>query len=468
MPQFAVTSRPGRTWKAPRRVTTALIAAAMALSPAIATAQGGGAPIVRDAETEALIRDYTRPLFKAAGVSANSIKIFLVPDQRFNAFVAGNQRMFINVGTIIESETPNEVIGVLAHEIGHVAANDLAQLRQVVNETKAIALVAALLGMGAAVGGSLAGSQSAATIGSGLVAGVAPFAARGVLRYQRVQEAAADQSAISYLNATGQSAAGMVTTLKRLADQSLFSSRNADPYLQSHPLPGERVSTVENLAKQSKYYARTDSAELQARHDLIRGKLIGFTWTPQQVGRRYPTSDNSLPARYARAITAYRSGQIKSALRQIDDLIAANPRYPYFWELKGQVLLETGNPQAAIEPLRKAVSLDSNSGILKVLLGQALVATDNKGNAGEAIKMLSVGLRDDPDSIAGYRSLGRAYAMQDNIPMAQLATAQGLFAEGNFKDAKEQAGRAQAKLKTGSPAWLRADDIVSYNPPKLK
>jgi predicted Zn-dependent protease len=439
----------------------------MALPPTLAPAQGGGVGIVRDAETEALIRDYTRPLFKAAGVSANSIKIFLVPDQRFNAFVAGNQRMFINVGTIIESETPNEVIGVLAHEIGHVAANDLAQLRQVINETKAIALVASLLGMGAAIGGSLAGSQAASTLGTGLASGVGPFATRGILRHQRTQEAAADQAAISYLNATGQSAAGMVTTLKRLADQSLFSSRQADPYLRSHPLPGERVSTVENLARQSKNFGRKDSAELQARHDLIRGKLVGFTWTPQQVGRRYPASDNSLPARYARAIAAYRVGQTKSALGQIDGLIAAIPGYPYFWELKGQILLETGNPQAAIAPLRKAVSLDSSSGLLKVLLGQALVAAGN-GNAGEAIKALSVGLQDDPDSIAGYRALGRAYAMQDNIPMAQLATAQGLFAEGNFKEAKEQAGRAQAKLKTGSPAWLRADDIVSYKPPKLQ
>src|SRR5690606_35137249 len=205
---------------------------------------------------------------------------------------------------------------------------------------------------------------------------------------------------------------------------------------------------------------------LQLRHDLARAKLIGFTWPGTRVNQRYPISDNSLPARYARAIVAYRTGNPATAQTLIDDLIKAAPKNPYFQELKGQAYLETGNAAAAVAPLRRAVALAPNANIIKVLLAQALVAGNTAGNADEVIKLLTVALQAEPELSIGYRALARAYAAKDNIPMAQLATAQGLLIDGNYKEAKAQAMRAQAKLKAGSPAWLRADDIVSYKPPK--
>jgi predicted Zn-dependent protease len=238
--------------------------------------------------------------------------------------------------------------------------------------------------------------------------------------------------------------------------------------LQSHPLPRERVIAIETLVAQSEFTNRRDSPELQKRHDLVRAKLVGFTWSTDKVMRRYPLGDSSLPAKYARAIVAYRTGKPGPAQKQIDDLIKADPKSPYFLELKGQALLETGNPKAALAPLRKAVALAPSASIIKMLLGQALVAGDTAADAAEAIKVLSPALQSEPDLSVGYRALARAYALQNNIPMAQLATAQGLFSDGDFDGARIQATRAQVKLKRGSPAWLRADDIVSYKPPKSR
>ncbi len=456
-----------------RRGLLAMVAAAaLAFSPVLppppAIAQGGAVSIVRDAETEALLQDYLAPIFRAAGVRVGQMQVFIVPSDEFNAFVTDPSHMFVNVGAIIESTTPNELIGVLAHETGHVAHQDNAKLQQVVQETKSMALIAALLGLGAAVAAGAAGSGSGAgAIGQGVMTAVPSIAERGLLAYRRAQEAAADRSALDYLNATGQSPKGFLTTMQRLADENLFITKSVDPYLLSHPLPSDRILTMQELINKSPNLAKKDPPELQLRHDLVRAKLVGFTWTSGRVVTRYPLSDNSLPARYARAISAYRFGPLAPAQKQIDALIAEHPENAYFLELKGQELLETGSPAAALDPLRKAVALAPNAGLIKILLGQALMATNNKAVAREAIDVLTAGLQKDPDESAAYRALARAYDMIGDVPMAQLATAQGLFADGHIEDAKIQATRAQAKLPAGSPARLRADDIVTYKPPKF-
>jgi predicted Zn-dependent protease len=452
-----------------RGAFAAAVAVALALTPALPTrAVAQSVSIVRDAETEALLQDYLAPIFRAAGIRAGQLQVFIVPSDDFNAFVTDNQHMFINVGTLVQADTPNEVIGVLAHETAHVAHQDNAKIQQVVQETKSMALIATLLGVGAAVAAGASGSGSGAgAIGQGVMTAVPSIAERSLLSYRRTQEAAADRSALDYLNATGQSPGGLLKTMERLADQNLFIRKSVDPYLQSHPLPSERIATLQGLVRASPHFSKRDSTDLQLRHDLVRAKLIGFTWTSGRVLTRYPLSDTSLPARYARAISAYRFGQLAPAQRQVDALIAEQPSNPYFLELKGQELLETGSPQAALEPLRKATALAPNSGLIKILLGQALVATNNKAVAREAIDVLTTGLQKDPDAAPGYRALARAYDMTGDVPMAQLATAQGLFADGHIEQAKVQATRAQSKLPAGSPAWLRADDIVTYKPPKL-
>jgi predicted Zn-dependent protease len=443
-----------------------MLALVAALAAAPLPARANGPAIARDAETEALIQDYARPIFAAAGLGGRSIQIFLVPSDTFNAFVTGPTKMFINTGAITDTLTPNELIGVIAHETGHIAHGDLAGLRQQLDNAKTAALIAGLLGMGAAVAGAATRTDSLGGVGAVVMSGGMQVAQRSILMYQRGQEAGAYRAAVDYLNKTRQSPAGLLATLKRMANDALLSSRSVDPYLQSHPLPAERVRALQALVDKSPYLDRKDPPALQARHDMVRAKLAAFTWQPIRVARAYPVSDQSLPAKYARAIVAYRSGALAPAIAQIDALIAAQPANPYFHELKGQAYLDAGRVKDAAAAFRKSVSLAPSSGLLRILLGQALVASGAPGDYDEAIRNLTVGLQADPDSPAGFRALARAYAYKQDIPMAELATAQGFLAEGNVKDAKLHAARAQAKLKYGSPAWLRADDIVSFRPPK--
>ena len=463
MRQAAVPSRYVQTWKVPTRLAVGALALALTLPPLPAFADDR-IPTVRDAETEALIADYLRPIVKTAGQQMPTI--MLINSQTFNAFVTTEHRLFINVGTIINSETPNELIGVLAHETGHIAHSDVARMKQAIADTSAAMLLATIAGVGIGAAGAATGNSGAGQAGTGIISGGITIAERSLLRFQREQEAGADRASVDYLNKTHQSGAGMLAVLERLASDSLFDARNANPYLQSHPMPRERIATLEQLVRAGPYFNQKDPPALQARHDLVRAKLIGFTWSLLQVNRHYPITDNSLAARYARTIAIYRNGRAVDALKQVDQLTRASPNDPYFWELEGQILLETGKPKDALGPLRKAVSLAPDANLIKVLLGQALVALGGRSNADEAVRLLSAAIVNYPDLPGGYHALARAYAMQDNEPLAQLATAQGLFIEGDVKGAQIQAIRAQAKLKRGSPAWLRADDIVSYKAPK--
>ena len=447
-----------------RRTSVAILtAAAVAVSstlPALSAERSRSISLLRDAEAEALITDYTRPLLKAAGLGAADVQIKLVNDDTFNAFVADSRHIFVNAGAIIDSTTPNQLIGVLAHEIGHLAANHLSQLR---SEIRRMQILSALAVIGGVAAGAAGGGGAAA---GALATGGMQFGQRGLLMYARENETAADQLALKYLAQTGQSAKGMLDTFQRFADQQMFMSARIDPYIQSHPLAADRITMIDELARKSKFFDKPDNPALQARHDLVRAKFAAFTRNAQSVMRLYPPSDTSLAADYARAIVAYRFADPKSAIARMDDLIKRSPNNPYFWELKGQILLETGKPRDALAPLRKAVSLAPNAGPIRVLLGQALVGTGDGKLTDEAIAALTKGIGDDPDQPIGYRQLAIAYARKDNIAMADLASAQGSFAAGDIETAKKYAIRAQEKLKTGSPAWLRADDIITYKIPR--
>jgi predicted Zn-dependent protease len=436
----------------------------MALAPA-AEAQSRRQPVIRDAEIEALLRSYAEPIFQAAGVGSRGADIIIVQDKDFNAFVASGRRMVIYTGTLSQAATPNEVIGVIAHETGHLAGGHVENLRNEIARAQAIGAVIGLLGMagiaaGAAAGSAVGSQAGAATIGMG--AGVAE---RTLLSYRRAQELSADRAALTYLSASGQSARGMVETFRRFADQQLFSAQYADPYALSHPMARDRLDQLEAAALESPHWDVTDDPQLQLRHDMMRAKLSGFTDGPGLVERRYPRSDQTLPAQYARAIVAYRTGSTRSAVRAIDDLIAQAPGYPYFHELKGQALLEAGKAREAVAPLQQAVALAPDAGLIRILLGHALLETADDGLLDAAIANLRSGLDDEPLAAIGYRHLATALQRQGKVAEAELATAEGLFIDGEIRAAQDFARRAQAKFGFGSPGWLRADDIINYEDP---
>ncbi len=451
------------------RSALAVVAAAAIFmsSCATANAQGRNLPLVRDAETENLLRDYATPIFRAAGVNKSQVEIILVNDKGFNAFVPDARRMFLNLGVIIDAQTPGEVIGVIAHETGHIAGNHLARLRIALANAQIMAVIGVLLGAGTIAAGAAAGSAATARGGAGIFTAGPGLAKRSLLSYQRSEEATADRAAVKYLEKTKQSAKGMLKTFERFADQQLFSSKYADPYAQSHPMARQRLSALEALVKKSPYYNTPAPKALQARHDLVRAKLLAFTSHPNVVARAYPSSDNSLPAQYARAVVKTRNDRPANAVKAIDGLIRQQPNNPYFHELKGQALLESGNPKAAIAPFKKAVALRPKEGQFYIWLGFAMVASNDQRLLQEAERVLKLGIQYDPNSPIAYSQLAMAHARQGENAEADLATAQGMMMRGDFNGAKRYAARAKKKLKRGTPAWVRADDIVTYSPPRL-
>jgi predicted Zn-dependent protease len=446
-------------------LTAAVALAIVPVSAALAE-QEKGPPILRDTEAEQLLREYTRPILRTAGLEKQNIQVVILNEKGFNAFVADGRRIFVNYGALMQADTPNQIIGVLAHETGHLAGGHLSKLREQMSQAQTQMIIAMLLGAGAMVAGARSGNSN-----SGLAnAGAATFAApqemirRTLISYVRQQEENADRAGVKFLTATGQSSKGMYDTFKRFSSESLFAARGADPYLQSHPMPAERVAALEELARSSPYWDKKDDPALQLRHDMVRAKISAFMERQDTVYRRYPSSNESLPARYAHAIATYLHGDLRSALAQIDGLIQGQPNNPYFHELRGQALLEGGKPAEAIAPLRKAVQLSNNAPLIEMLLGQALVATDNKAHTEEAIAILRAAVARETEAPIGYTQLAMAYGRKGDFAQADLASAQAAFLRGDNKTARELASRAKTRFAIGTPGWVKADDIVSAKP----
>ena len=290
------------------------------------------------------------------------MRVYVLNDRNINAFVAGGQRVFINTGLIMESDTPNELIGVLAHETGHIAGGHLARMGVEIDSASYTTIIGMLLGLAAIAGGVAAGSAEVAQAGQGIMMGSKGLAQRNFLTYARGMEASADQAALRYLKDTQQSARGMITLFEKLASQNIAALANVDPYVMSHPMPMERIRNLEVEAQKSPYWNTKDPPPLVLRHELAQAKLTGYIGGAQAVMQRYPSADQSMPARYARAIAMFRRGDINNALPIIDGLIKELPENPYFWELKGQALLENGRAAEAVVPVQKALQLLPKNG----------------------------------------------------------------------------------------------------------
>jgi predicted Zn-dependent protease len=275
-------------------------------------------------------------------------------------------------------------------------------------------------------------------------------------------ESAADQAALKYLATTRQSARGMFTLFDKLGREAIATLKDVDPYVLSHPMPFERIRNLEVAAKKSDYFDKPDPPELMLRHALMQAKLAGFMEPAQSVMQRYPASDQSLPARYARAIALFRRGDIRNALPVIDGLIEELPQNPYFWELKGQALIENGRPGEAVRPLQQAIKLLPNNGLIQILLAQALIGTEQAENAAQAIKLLRQAQRSEGEAPVLYEHMARGYGLTGDVARAELYTAQSAFLRGDSKLAISKAKSAQSRFKRGSPEWLRANDILTF------
>ena len=423
-----------------------------------AAAQDGPISLIRDTEVEAILHKDADPIFRAAGIDPKAVTIYIVGDQDLNAFVSGGQNLFVFTGLIAKTKTPNQLTGVIAHETGHMAGGHL--VRGAEGEKQALATY--LLTMGLGVLAAAAGSPDAA---AGLLYSSGYFAALTGAGFTRVQEASADQAAITYLEKAGMSGKGIVDFFDNFRYEEVFENARRYKFFQDHPITSERIAALQVRAAQQPHYGVVDTPEAQAEHEVMVAKLKAFENLPAQTLFDYPETDTSFPARYARAIAYYRDLQTDRALKLTDALIADQPNNPYLWELKGQTLFESGRPAEAEPAHRRSVELMPEAPLLRMNLAQTLLAEENPQKLDDAIAELHHAANVESDNAAVWMLMAQAYDRKGLPGMARLASAEQEFALGQLADAKIFAMRARHQLPKNSPEWRRATDIVLVSKP---
>lgn len=408
--------------------------------------------LIRDAETESTIREYATPIFQAAGLAADNVRIYVVRDGQINAFVAGGQNLFVNTGLILRSESASQVIGVIAHETGHITGGHLSRLQDELKGATAIQILSMVLGAAAAVGGR--GDAGMAILGTG-----ATVATSNILSFSRAQESAADQAGLSFLERSGYSAKGMLEFFEILSGQELLSQARQSPYVRTHPLTRERVDTVRASLKGARNADAEVPAEFDRMHKRMKAKLFAFIEQPSRTFQTYKESDTSESGRYARAVAFYRIPDMAQALPLIDGLIAEFPNDPYYRETKGQMLFENGRVQDAATAYAEAVRLLPASPLIRVGYAQAQLELDRPEQTRDALAHLKAAVQTDRDHGLAWRLLAIAHGREGRVGEAALALAEQAMVEGRKLDATQQANRAQRLLPEGSPGWLRAQDI---------
>ena len=433
-------------------VALSVFAAACLWAPADAGAQR--LSFIRDAEIENTIRTYAAPLFQAAGLEPSDVRIYLVNDRSLNAFVAGGQRLFINTGLIMRSKHAGQVIGVIAHETGHIAGGHLSRLQAAIANSTAQSILALVIGAAAVIG------TGRGDVGAAIVAGGQSMGLRSFLHYNRTQESAADQAALRFLDATGQSSRGLLEFMELLGAQDLLSADRQDPYLRTHPLSRERVDAVQAHLSRSPNRDKAQPARIQELHRRMLAKLYAFLEPVPRTLRRYADSDTGLAARYARAIAYYRKPDLGKALPLIDGLIAERPEDPYFHELKGQMLFENGRAAEALKPYETAVRLLPRSPLLRRGLAQVQLELGDPALIEPAIRNLRAAVQRDAEAPFTWRQLAIAYGRRGDMGMSAVALAEEALLKGDARQARYHAGKAGKLLPRGSIGWLQAQDIL--------
>jgi len=434
---------------------------ALAVPRAAAAADDQGPTVLRDTETEQLFADLARPLIEAAKLDDKSVEVVLLNDDEINAFVAGSQNVYVNSGLIIAADNVNEVQAVVAHELGHVAGGHSIRMGEGAKQATGIQLATMVLGAIALAAG--AGDAAMGLMMMGQRAALGSF-----LAFTRAQETSADLAGASYLSKAGISGKGSLQFFKKLQNQEYRLAVYAtDSYDRTHPLSGERISMLENLYKKDPAWNNPTDPALEARFQRVKAKLLGFI-NPKQAIQKYPESDQSVPAHYARAYAYHLGAYPDKALSETDALLKTDPDDPYFLELKGQILLEGGKPAEAIAPLREAVKESHDAPLIASMLGHALIATEDVKNFGEAKTILKTAVARDNENPFAWYQLGIIYDREGDQPRAALATAERNNLEGNPKLALASAEMAMRGIPAGTPDYLRAQDIAMVSKAELK
>jgi predicted Zn-dependent protease len=413
-----------------------------------------GISLLEDTETERLLRSYEEPILHVAGIDPAAVRMYIVNDTELNAFVAEGQNIFCNAGLFIQLKNPNELTGVLAHETGHMAGGHLIRGSDAIAKAEIPMLLSLLAGVGAAIAG--AGEAGLILMGVGQSAAQAQF-----MQFSRAQEATADQMGQRYLRLTHQSGMGMVHVFERMANEAAMQVRNPEAYASDHPADRDRVSLLQEQADASPYRDVPDSPQAIHAYQMVKAKVIGYLLPVQDVLYRYPVSNKSAPARYARAMVYMRQPNLPKALEEINSLIKEEPNNPYFYEVLGQIYVSMSQPMKGIAPYQKSVNLLPDAPLLRISLAVAQVETGHKPIEQQAIANLKIALQQDSENTFGWYKMAQAYSDLGNEPMANLATAERFYSVGALPQSAVFAVRARQKLAKGSPDWERANDILA-------
>jgi predicted Zn-dependent protease len=430
------------------RATAIVLAASVAFARPLAAAE----TVIRDTEIEADIRAIITPIWRAAGLEPSSLHVYLVEDKQINAFVAGGQNEFINTGLIMRAQTPNQLIGVLAHESGHITGGHLTRFQEAARNASIEGIIAMVLAAAATV-------ASRGSSGGAALLGAQGVAERAFMQYSITQEASADHAAMTFLDASGQSAKGLLQFFHILQGEEMLAGIREDPYLRTHPLTSQRIDYVRNHVEHSRFSDVPDTPANIEMLKRIKAKLDAFISPPSSTLAAYPEKDQSVIARYARAIAYYRIPKLDKALPIIDGLIKDFPQDPYYRELKGQMLFENGRIADAIQPYEEAVRLSPSAPLLRISLAQVYIESNDPKVNKRAIAYLNDALRSEDKETNAWHMLATAYGRDNQIGMAALALAEEGLAAGNKKDAQQQALRAKALLPKTSPGYTRANNI---------
>jgi predicted Zn-dependent protease len=432
------------------------IALALLASLIAAVHPAAAQSILRDAETEQLLLDMSAPLIEASELEPGNVELVLINDGSINAFVAGGQAIYVHSGLISAAETANEVQGVLAHELGHITAGHVVRFNERTKAANGISILSLLLGVGAALAG--AGDAAMGVIAAGQQAAMGSF-----LSFNRDQEASTDLAGARYLSGAGITGKGMIKFFERLRSNEIragYSQTDEAGYARTHPLTGDRIQTLRLLLEEDRAWNAPPDPDLQERFVRAKAKLFGYLAEPRRTFALFPPSDTSVPARYARAYAYHKEARVDMALAETDALLAAEPDNPYFLELKGQVLLESGRPADALVPLRRATELSRAHPLIAGLLGHALIATEDRANYAEAEQVLRASVQRDRYNPFAWYQLGVVYEARGDVPRARLASAEQQVMNRLYPQALANAQAAEASLPYGSSDWIRAQDVA--------
>ena len=424
-----------------------------AYSPAFAQ---GGPIIIRDTEIENILNEWADPILKAGGLSANNVNTILVQSNELNAFVAGGSNIFLYTGLIERTENPGELIGVYAHELGHITGGHLIKGANAMERASYESMLGLVLGLGAALASGNGGAAAAVMSGSSNIA------MRRYLSNSRVHESSADQAALTYMEKAQMNPSGAVSFLEKMESEELLPASQQSEYVRTHPLTGNRLEAAKSRASKSPYLDKEWPASWIDQHERMKAKLIGFT-SPGRVPWEYSDQDKSIPARYARAIAAYRQNDVDQAISGMDALIRDEPENPYFHELKGQMLVDFGRINEALPSYRKSVELLDHAPLIRIAYAHALIESRGGNETLEtAIKNLERALTDEKRSGRAYRLLATAHGRLGREDIAKVYLAEEAVLQQKYDYAKRQAELAMTTLKPGSKEYLMAQDIISY------